>query len=215
MTELLTRNLGWKLFALAISLLLWITFAGSPEMGAFINVPLEFKGMPDHLEIASEAVDLVALDVRGTADRLRDFSKNPSGILLDFSGIEKPGEHTFQIGPTNVSLPQGLRLVRAIPAQVRFQFEERTMRYVPVQVRFSMPVPQGYVLRRHTVDPATILIVGPASRVQRVENAATDSIDLSAVVGDTLFRVNTFADDSQVRTAGEGKVSVKVFVEKE
>jgi len=40
MIELLTRNAGWKLFSLLVSLLLWFAFARDPEMGAFVAVLL-------------------------------------------------------------------------------------------------------------------------------------------------------------------------------
>ena len=33
MIELITRNAGWKLFSLLVSLLLWFTFARDPEVG--------------------------------------------------------------------------------------------------------------------------------------------------------------------------------------
>ena len=49
MIERLTRNAGWKLFSLLVSLLLWFAFARDPEVGAFVAVPVEYRGMPDDL----------------------------------------------------------------------------------------------------------------------------------------------------------------------
>jgi YbbR domain-containing protein len=213
--EALTRNLGWRLFSLGAAFLLWLTFATNPDLGAFVQAPLEYKGMPEHLEISSDAPASVTLDVRGTAEQLRAYSESPSAVVLDFSRIARPGEHTFQIDERNANLPQGLRLARAIPAQIRFHFEERIQREVPVEVRFGSSLPFGYTLKRYTVEPDKVMIVGPASRVQQVESAVTDSIDLSAVVGETLFRVDAYVDNTQVRLARPGRVSVRVFVERE
>jgi YbbR domain-containing protein len=214
-TEFLTRNLGWKIFSLGVAMLLWVTFARDPELGGLISVPVEYKGMPDNLEISSDAVNTVTLDVRGPGDKLRQFSASPNGVVLDFSNILKPGEQTFQIDERNVNLPIELRLVRAIPAQIRFVFEARIQREVPVQVRFGNPPPTGYTLRNYTVEPDTMMVVGPASRVQSVDFAVTDPIDLSTVVGETTVRVNMFVDDPQVRFAKPGRATVKVSVEKQ
>ena len=213
MTDFLTRNLAWKLFSLGVAALLWITFARDPELGGLVSVPVEYKGMPDNLEISSDAVNTVTLDLRGPAEKMRQFSSAPSGVVLDFSTILKPGEQTFQIDERNVTLPSELRLVRAIPAQIRFQFEARIQREVPVQVRFGTPPPSGYTLRRYTVEPESMMVVGPASRVQSVDFAVTDPIDLGSVVGETTVRVNMFVDDPQVRFTTPGRATVKVVVE--
>jgi YbbR domain-containing protein len=213
-TEYLTRNLGWKIFSIGVAMLLWVTFARDPELGALIAVPVEYKGMPENLEISSDAVNTVTLDVRGPAEKLRLFSAAPSGVVLDFSTILKAGEQTFQIDERNVSLPTELRLVRAIPAQIRFVFEARIQRDVPVQVRFGNPPPAGYTMKRYSVEPETMTVVGPSSRVQSVDFAVTDPVDLSAVVGETTVRVNMFVDDPQVRFAKPGRATVKIAVEK-
>ncbi|MGH9657874.1 MAG: CdaR family protein, partial [Bryobacteraceae bacterium] len=145
MKRLLTRNLGWKLFSLAIAAFLWLTYARDPELGTFISVPVAYKAMPDELEIGSDLVASVSLDVRGASDKVHAFSASrESAVLLDFSGILKPGEHTFHIDEHNVKLPAGVRLIRAIPSQIRLQFERRVVRQVPVQVRFAGAPQKGY-----------------------------------------------------------------------
>ena len=150
MIELLTRNAGWKIFSLLVSLLLWFTFARDPEVGAFVSVPVEYRGMPDDLEIGSDLVGSVSIDLRGPSEKVANFSAAKSAVVLDFSDIHKPGENTFQIDDRNISLPSGMRLVRAIPAQIRLQFEKRTRQDVPVQVRFSGAAPKGYQVARYT-----------------------------------------------------------------
>ncbi len=116
MIELLTRNAGWKLFSLLVSLLLWFAFARDPEMGAFVAVPVEYRGMPDDLEISSDLVESVSVDLRGPSEKIANFSAAKSAVVLDFAGIHKPGERTFQIDEQNISVPSGMRLERAIPA---------------------------------------------------------------------------------------------------
>ena len=64
-------------------------------------------------------------------------------VVIDMSDAET-GERTFSIGDRNVKLVRGVRLVRAIPSEVRFQFEPRRMHTVPVQVRFIGEGQNGY-----------------------------------------------------------------------
>jgi len=212
--ELITRTAVWQLFALLVSLLLWLTFARDPEVGTFVSVPVEYRGMPDDLEIGSDLVGSVSIDLRGPSAKIENFNAAKSAVVLDFSDIHKPGERTFQIDERNTNLPTGMRLVRAIPAQIRLQFEQRTRQDVPVQVRFSGAAPKGYQVARYEAAPTELTIVGPASHVKKIEYAVTDPIDVAAVVGESEFRVNAFVGDPHVRFEKPAKISVKVFMEK-
>jgi YbbR domain-containing protein len=214
MIELLTRNAGLKLFSLLISVLLWFSFARDPEVGTFVSVPVEYRGMPDELEISSDLVGSVSIDLRGPSGEIENFNAAKSAVVLDFSDIHKPGERTFQIDERNISLPTGMRLVRAIPAQIRLQFEQRTRHDVPVQVRFAGAPPKGYQIDRYEVYPKELTLVGPASHVKKIEYAVTDPIDLAAVVGESEFRVNAFVGDPHVRFEKPVKISVRVWMEK-
>jgi YbbR domain-containing protein len=212
--EFLTRNAGWKVFSLLVSAMLWFTYASDPEIGAFVSAPVEYRNMPEDLEIGSELAPDVSLDVRGPSAKITTFSAARPAVTLDFSGVHKPGEVTYQISPQNVDVPSGVRLVRAIPAQIRLEFERRTRRDVPVQARFAGSPPPGYRMERYQVSPRNLTVVGPESHVGDVEYAVTDPVDLSSLVAAGDFQVNAFVSDPHVRIERPVKVSVKVFVEK-
>ena len=57
-------------------------------------------------------------------------------------------------------------------------------------------------------------IVGPESRVTRVDAVQTDPIDLSGVVGESWFEVQLYVADSQVRLASSPTARVKVVLER-
>ena len=214
MIDLLTRDAGWKIFSLLVSVLLWVAYARDPEIGAFVSVPVEYRSMPDDLEIGSDLVGSVSIDLVGPSEKVANFSAAKSAVVLNFAGIHGPGENTFQIDSRNISLPSGMRLVRAIPAQIRLQFEKRTRRQAPVQARFSGSPPKGYQLVRYEVEPKELTVVGPESHVERIEFAVTDPIDLGAVVAESEFHMNAFLGDPHVRFDKPRSISVKVFVDK-
>jgi YbbR domain-containing protein len=212
--DLLFQNLGWKLLSLAIALVIWALVATEPELATFANVRLEYKNLPEGLEISSEPVSSVMLELRGPSGALRGAGEaiHPA-VVIDMSDAET-GERTFSIGDRNVKVVRGVRLVRAIPSEVRFQFEPRRMHTVPVQVRFVGEGQNGYVVDEYHVDPPEMDITGPRSRVARITSVVADPIDLSNKTGTSQFHVNVFTEDSFVRFLGTPEVVVTVTMKK-
>jgi hypothetical protein len=210
----LFQNLRWKLLAVAIALMLWAAFISSPALVTFVSAPLQYQNMPQDLEMGGEAPERVYLEVRGPSSRLRSFDSSRMAVVLNLSGVQRPGEYTFTVEQNHVDLPVGLTLVRAAPGQVRLRFERSTAADVPVRVRFSSPPPAGFRVAHQEVRPQVLTIVGPESRVQQVRYVETDPIDLSHSMGKVQFHVHTFVADPQVRFKSPPVVDVVVSLEK-
>ncbi|MEX2264539.1 MAG: CdaR family protein [Bryobacteraceae bacterium] len=214
MIDFLTRDWVWKLASLAAAMLLWVTFADQPGTVTFISVPVEYQEMPADLEISSAIIDSVTLEVKGSARTLYELGDTRPGVVLSLAGVHSTGEKTLNITQENVKLPPGVDLVRAVPSQVRLQFERRAERQVPVEVRFAGSPPSGYRVGKVTVNPPNLILIGPEGRVSGVDKAVTDPVNLSSVVGSAEFRVNAFVSDPQVRFRSASRVVVRVAMEK-
>jgi hypothetical protein len=117
--RLITRNLLWKLLSLVIAAVIWALVANEPELLTQMRVGVEYKNLPDYMEINSELASTINLELSGRSGELRglnDIGLRPE-VILDMSHVH-PGTTTYRIGDGNVKLPHGVRLVRAIPARV-------------------------------------------------------------------------------------------------
>jgi hypothetical protein len=213
--RLISHNFWWKILALAIATLIWALVASEPELSTFVTARLEYKNLPEDLELSSEAVTQIVLELRGPAGELRglgDSGQHP-GAILDMSNAA-PGERTFPIGASNVRLSRGVHLVRSIPSQVHIAFERRLERSVPVVVRLRGEAHDGYRVVSATANPAQLAILGPQSRVARVNSVLTDPVDISSLTTTGSFQVNAFAGDSFVRFRSTPAVTVTVTMTK-
>jgi YbbR domain-containing protein len=112
-------------------------------------------------------------------------------------------------------MARGIRLVRAIPSQVRIQFDRHAdPRSVPVTVRFEGAGQNGYEVAHYDVSPRNLRIVGPEGHVRRVTAAATDPVDVSGVVGPSEFRVNAYITDPYVRFLDTPLITVTVTMKR-
>jgi YbbR domain-containing protein len=210
--DLVVRNPGWKLLSLAIAVVVWGVVANEPELATFTTAGIEYKNLPEDIEISSDPVSTVKLELRGPSGQLRGVGDGAGPqVILDMSDV-RPGEHTFPIGDGNVKLVPGVHLVRAIPSEVRFRFERSAQRTVKVTPRFQQR--DGYEVTGFTVTPDSLKIAGPASHIVQVESVLTDEVNVPAHTGSFDYPVNTFVDDPYVRFPDVSRVTVTMTVRK-
>jgi YbbR domain-containing protein len=210
--EWLVENWPWKLLSLALATLLWMAIASEPEMATIIRVPVQYENAPRDLEISSRIEDTVRLELSGMSGRLRSFSAAPSPVVLNFSNVKAAGERTFNIDFRTVRLPRGVRLDRAVPAQLRFVFENQVRRLVPVEVRWSGELPKGRHIASFTCDPNSLEVVGPASFVSRVKSVETDPIDLGSLKSGEEVGTHPYITEPEVRFSNFQRIHVKAIL---
>lgn len=207
---ILTHNFWWRLLALVTAVAIWAVVASEPELSTFVTVPVEYRNLPDDLEMSSPPAEAVSLELHGPAGELRGLNDGrPPSVILDMSNIT-PGVHRFSIDGGDVRLARGVRLVRAIPSEVRFEFDHRLIRTVPVRARFTGEGQHGYAVAGYQVQPQELVIVGPARHVDRIASAFTDPIDVSSTIGPSQFHVHAFVEDPYVRIQSSPEVTVTV-----
>lgn len=205
------NNLGLKLLSLAGAVVLWALIGAEPELETSVSVPLEFHNMPQELELVSEQTPNVYLMVRGPSGKVRNINRSEVAVVLDLLPVRQAGAQTFTLDASQCVLPRGVRLMRAMPSQVRLNFEKRLTREVRVLPRFIGTYPAGYEIASYAVDPPMLKVVGPDSRVALIDYVTTDPIDLSRLIGSASYPRNAYLEDPHLRF--ENLQSVRVNVE--
>lgn len=213
---LIFNRFGWKLLSLAVAVVIWATVATEPELSTFASTQVEYKNLPSDLEIASNPISTVFLELRGPSGELQGLGGqgiHPQ-IILDLSSAT-PGEHTYAISDSVAKLPPGVRFVSALPAQVHLNFETRGTRTVPVRIRFAGEGADGYIVASAIATPPMEKIEGASSHVDATTEVVTDPVDVSSAVGVQNFRVTAFVGDSFVHIVDSPEVTVAVTMKKE
>jgi len=208
------HNFGLKLLSLSMAFVLWALIATEPELETSINVPVEFRNMPADLEISSDQDSTAYLQVKGPSGRLRSLTRADVAVVLDLLKIQQPGTTTFTLDSSRVILPRGVTLVKATPSQLRLVFERKAARQVTVVPRFAGVYERGYFIAHYTVDPPTLPVVGPQSRVALLDHAITDPIKVDGVTGNASFVTDAYLPDPHLRFQNLHSVRVNVEMQK-
>jgi YbbR domain-containing protein len=206
------RQLGLKFFAIVLAALLWLTVAGEHVVERSLRVPLEFRNIPEALEIVGNTPDTVDVRLRGSSAVLSRLQAGEIVALLDLSSA-RSGSRLFHIRNDEVRAPFGVEVSQVVPTTLALELEKSARRKVPVVPAIEGDPAPGFVVGKWVSDPATVEIVGPDSHVRQVAEATTEPISVKDAR--TLVRdgVTIGVVDSSVRllTAQTANVTVEIW----
>jgi YbbR domain-containing protein len=140
------HNLGLKVIALLIATGLWLAVSSEPPSEVAFNVAIVFQNMPEDLEISSETIPSAQVRVRGPERLVRRLQASDIHEEIDLAGM-KPGERTFDLNKSQVSLPDKLEVAQIVPSQIHLLFDKRVTRIVPVRPRVVGTFVSGLISR--------------------------------------------------------------------
>lgn len=210
----LTHNVGWKLASLSLSILLWFAIVGEPELVAIQSVPLLYRNLPSALLLISDAPSEVRAELRGPSGRLTRTTLSDVFAAVDLAGVVAPGTQTFTLSQSDFSLPQGVGFLRAVPSQVSLQFDRLASKDVPVVIQFAGNLPAGYRIADQSVEPGILKVSGPEKRINGIQSAQTDPVDLSGMTENTDVTMNAFVSETRAQFVTTPVVTVHLTIKK-
>ena len=208
----LFRDLGLKVFATALAVLLWLTVAGDPIAERGLRVPLEFENVPDSVEILGDPPETVEVRLRGSSAVLRRLETGDVAAIIDLRS-ERPGNRLFDMTADQVRAPLGVEVTQVIPSTVSLTLEEEgSPRMVPVVPDLEGEPAPGFVVGRVVVDPATVAVVGPQSKLRQLTEAMTEPLDLTnaAVPIEATLTVGVADPNLRLETPRAARVTVEI-----
>jgi YbbR domain-containing protein len=204
-------HLGLKVLSLALATLVWWMVAGQREAERSLRAPLEFRSIPDQLELVGEPPGLVDVRLRGTTGALAQLQMSEVVAVLDLKGA-RPGRRLFHILPGDVSVPTGIKVLQVTPATLSLTFEGSAARTVPVVPDIDDEPALGFEVGRVMSDPSLVEVTGPASAVSRVTEATTEPISIRGATQTVVDTVTVGVGDSSVRLRSQRTAVVTIEV---
>jgi YbbR domain-containing protein len=206
------RNPGLKILSLALAAVLWLTLAGEHVVERSLRVPLEFRNIPDALEIVGNAPDSVDVRLRGSSAVLSRVQSGEIVAVIDLVAA-RAGSRLFHIRSDEVRAPYGVDVAQVVPATLALELEKSARRKVPVVPAVEGDPAPGFVVGRVLADPASVEIVGPESRVRQVAEATTEPVTVRDAHARVRDGVTIGVVDASVRLvqAQSAQVTVEIW----
>jgi YbbR domain-containing protein len=210
--QYVVNNLGLKLISLTLATGLWLAIDRQPVAEVAVATAIEFRNVPANLEISTENIPKAQVRLRGPERIVRRLQVGDVYAEINLEGV-KPGERTYDLTARQIHRPQQLDVVQVVPSEVHLVFDLRLTRQVPIQPRIIGSFATGYRIGQVLVDPSTVLITGPQKRVEAVESAITDPIDVSGDISRASFMRHPYISDPLVQVSSSEPVRITVIME--
>lgn len=177
--SILFDNLGLKLIALLMALLVYLNAYTERPASMVVSFPVEIEGLPDSLALYGPRPDPVQAELRGTGKQLIRIRLSEPRLRVSVAGV---GAGRFERSITEPDLPigasAGLSVERLIgPRMLQLQIDHRTQRRVPLAARVSGTPATGMEWAGDVIIlPPTLHVTGPSKAL-----ADLDSLVLSTV----------------------------------
>jgi YbbR domain-containing protein len=195
--SLLLRNLGLKLIALGLAIVVWAVLAGKERTYSekTIQLPVEIANIAPNIEIKSIRPEWVQITVLGNGSRMVRLGAEDFQCRIDLQNISE-GTRLSYFSEDLLVMPKGvsLTLVSIHPKMIEITLEELISREIPIRARIKGHLPVGLQLVETRVVPDRITIKGIKSQISRVTFVNTEEIDLSSLTASTTKRVNLVPD---------------------
>lgn len=179
--ELIYENGSYKVVALLITLILWITVLGNKDQILNQYVKLNFILPKNHI-IANGITDQVQVQISGSRLSLKKLAKGLDPIELNLEDA-KPGRTIVTIPTDKITLPFGAQIVSVNPATLVVDIDQITTKRVPVRITWdSDEEPQSILVTQ--IKPASIVVKGATSVLARIQEVWTDPISPLEIVFD-------------------------------
>ena len=206
------QNIALKIISLLLAIGLWLVVARDPVAEVEMNIPIEFHNLPDTLEIDSANYTEAQVRVRGPERVIHRLQTGDVRADIDLANV-RIGQQTFDLTARHVHVPPDLEVVQIIPGQFHLSFDKRATRVVEVRPRVTGNFASGMRVAQVVADPSSVMITGPQRRVEAVEAATTDPVDVSGAITRTSFVTQAYVPDPLIQVVHPAPIRVTVIME--
>jgi YbbR domain-containing protein len=201
------RNLGTKLLALAIAILIWFVFSAQQReriSERSYQIPLSIANVPPGTLIASPLPPTIEVRLRGPFTALRQLDPVKLEAVVDLSDAPR-GERIHRLAPEDINVPEAVEVIAIAPSEIRVALDAIAEKTLPIVARVTGKPPEGYEVEEVLVEPRVARLLGPASALAAMSSVETDPISLANRAASFSVPATVIADAPGVRVR-EGQV---------
>ena len=219
-SSIFTRNIGTKILALILSVALWwVVRQGEVTRATISPVRIVLTNVPDNMEIIGQSTQFVSISARGPGNIIKDIGKDNFQIEFDLSKAK--------VGTNRIPLIDGFVktlyldekdenkisiLEDSLENEIFVVTLKRIEKSVKVQPDIYGEPNSKYAVKEIKIDPAVVIVTGPAVRLEKLNQFKTENIDITNLSENLSRSVRLLAAPSDIKfvTPENGEVTITI-----
>lgn len=178
----LLDNLGIKLVALLLALLVYLNVYTDRPATLIVSFPIQIAELADSLSLSGSVPSAVQAELRGTGKQLIRMRLTEPPVKISLAGVGI-GHYERAVTSADLPLPTDveIQVERVVsPRTVELQVDRKRSRRLPVAVRIE-GLPAGGVVWTggFQVEPSTVEVTGPEKEIAGLDSVRLDGVRLS------------------------------------
>lgn len=178
---LLFDNLGLKLAALLLALLVYLNVYLDRPAEMTMSFPVQVQDLGDSLSLSGPVPSTVQAQVRGTGKQLLRMRVTEPPVKISLDGVG-PGRFEREVSAEDLPLAgyEGVEAARVIgPGAIDIGIERKVRRWLPAALRVEGTAGgDNSWASAVTVDPESVLVTGPRSVVALLDSVVLQPVRL-------------------------------------
>lgn len=215
MAKKLTNNLGLKILAVLVSIVLWFIAVNinDPISTQAYNVKVNvIKGSFDtndkYTEVDSNT-DHIRVVVKATRSELSNFSENFIVATADADNEYRDGKVPIKVELSTASPIKDAELIYDENAYVDLKVEDNRRRQMPIKVNAVGEPEEGYMLVSATPIQNAVMLHGPESLVNSVNTVSVD-IDIDEATSDVNISLPIHLHDANGKEITDKRIEKSI-----
>ncbi|HEX3555808.1 MAG TPA: CdaR family protein [Thermoanaerobaculia bacterium] len=204
------RTWGLRLLALGIAIGIWfnaslqdrlVSSERLVEASVSYNRPRGF--------VIINPVSSVNVRLSGSKKAIRKLNPFMVDVTVELSQRQE-GTATINLGPENVTAPDGLDVVSIEPPTIQVELDREITQRLPVAAKLTGEPAAGATVQEPEVFPNQVLVTGPGSMISRTDHLSTFPISLDGRASTFELTVPVVSPDPLIQIVQPTQVNVKV-----
>ncbi|MDD4033801.1 MAG: CdaR family protein [Candidatus Cloacimonetes bacterium] len=196
---MLKENIGLRIVALLLAVLIWLQSVLASEQKSVVNLPINLLYVPQNITL-EDIPQQIPFSVKGKGQDILKMMIFKPKVNIDASKIT-PFTDILSLEDYSIDLPENVNVTFLGPAQadqIAIQADVFHQRIVPVVLDFEDDLSKERMHElRYSLDPDKITIFGPKTKIQNITSIKTTPIGRNELA-ETQSKLSLNLPDSEI-----------------
>ncbi|MDR0496330.1 MAG: hypothetical protein LBH42_01800, partial [Treponema sp.] len=194
-----------KVLSLLLAIILFIFHRMSTLETRFFSRPIVLEHL-NAMTPSGSYPRMIRVSIRGEAGSIYSILEEDIEIYVDMEKFETPGAYSVPVlwRKKGTALGVAPLQISVDPVEITFSLDRRISKFVPITASFRGQLEAGFNMTSFSINPAQVIIEGPAEIISGVFELYTENVDLDGRTSDFSTTVNILRRDPMVMIRGDG-----------